>query len=109
MTSRNTRRILSTVAVMAALGAAVLAEGGTVLAWDGPPQITPLCSGGPNAATDYEWEVTFGQVESNYNVDYSPTGLPGSWYRVTTTTTTLPYDLETPRSLESAQQTCRSA
>ena len=77
MTSRNTRRILSTVAVMAALGAAVLAEGGTVLAWDGPPQITPLCSGGPNAATDYEWEVTFGQVESNYNVDYSPTGLPG--------------------------------
>ncbi|HVC39246.1 MAG TPA: hypothetical protein VNH20_04630 [Candidatus Dormibacteraeota bacterium] len=63
------------------LGAMALAIAGTgaalavptVLAWNGPPTITPLCS--PNTS-EYSWQVSFGTTESNYNIDiaYSPTG-----------------------------------
>ena len=59
------RWVAPLAAAVAIAGGALLVGGGTALAWDGPPVLTAECAA---SSTTYTFQVSFGSVESNYNV-----------------------------------------
>jgi|HubBroStandDraft_6_1064221.scaffolds.fasta_scaffold00015_133 hypothetical protein len=59
----------------------------------GPPVLTALCA---PSATEFAWRVSFGQTESNYNVDLSFTA--GATFTLKETSTTQPYTFDTPNA-----------
>ncbi|HVC41698.1 MAG TPA: hypothetical protein VND54_06955 [Candidatus Saccharimonadales bacterium] len=58
-----------------------------------PPTLTALCA--PNS-TEFAWQVSFGETESNYNVDLSFTA--GATFPVEETSATQPYTFYTPNA-----------